>query len=104
VREQPNVETSGKVMSGTVFYMSNPHRSATHGHILGSNPILASKPRTSAMAGGGHMSRMFWPMKLVSAPKERSSASRGGFLVSKMFGIPTLTGDLPSRELIPTKV
>jgi hypothetical protein len=40
----------------------------------------------------------------VSAPKERSSASRGGFLVSKMFGIPTLTGDLPSRELIPTKV
>jgi hypothetical protein len=41
-------------------------------------------------------------MKLVSAPKERNSAVRGGFLVSKMFGIPTLVGDLPSRELIRT--
>lgn len=102
IREQPNVETAGKVLSGTVFYMSNPHRSTSHGHVLGSNPILPSKPRTSAMAGGGYMSRMFWPMKLVSAPKERNSAVRDGFLVSRMLGIPTLVGDLPSRELIRT--
>jgi hypothetical protein len=104
IREQPAYDKADKVLPGTVFYMSNPHRSLTHGHIMGSNPILASKPRTSAIAGGAYMSTKFWPMKLLSAPKERDSAIRGGWLVSSMFGIPTLSGDTPSRELIPTKV
>jgi hypothetical protein len=104
VREQPVIEKTGRVLHGTVFYMSNPHRSLTHGHILGSNPIKPSKPRTSAIPGGAYMSTKFWPGKLLSAPKERSSAIRGGWLVSSMFGIPTLSGDTPSRELIPTKV
>lgn len=103
IREQPQVEVSGKVLTGTTFFMSNPHRTAGHGHILGSNPILAAKPRTSAIAGGAHMSTKFWPMKLVSPAKERSSAIRGGFLFSSMFGIPTLIRDWPGRE-IATKI
>jgi hypothetical protein len=104
VREQPRLEVSGKVMQGTVFYMSNPHRSLGHGHILGSNPILPAKERTSAIRGGAYMSKMFWPMKLVSTGRQASSAISGGFLFSKMFGIPTLISDLPSRELIKTTI
>ncbi|MFM7333646.1 MAG: hypothetical protein ACKO1H_04405 [Tabrizicola sp.] len=104
IREQPKVEISGKVQQGTVFYMSNPHRSLGHGHILGSNPILPAKERTSAIRGGAYMSKMFWPMKLVSTGRQANSAISGGFLFSQMFGVPTLLADLPSRELIPTKV
>jgi hypothetical protein len=104
IREQPKVETTGSVLSGTVFYMSNPHRSMTHGHVMGSNPLLASKPRNSAIPGGAYMSTKFWPGKLLSAPKEKTSAIRGGMLISSLFGIPLLSGDTPSRELIPTKI
>lgn len=104
IREQPKVELSGKVQHGTVFYMSNPHRRLGHGHILGSNPILPAKERTSAIRGGAYMSKMFWPMKLVSTGRQASSAISGGFLFSKMFGIPTLIRDLPSRELLPTTI
>jgi hypothetical protein len=102
IREQPRLETAGKVMQGTVFYMSNPHRALGHGHILGSNPILPAKERTSAIRGGAYMSRMFWPMKLVTTNRQASSAIPGGMLISRMFGIPTLIRDLPSRELIKT--
>jgi hypothetical protein len=102
IREQPKVETEGKVLQGTVFYMSNPHRSLTHAHVLGANPILPARPRTSAIPGGRYMSRMFWPGKLLSPRKDRTSAIRGGMLISSIFGIPTLSGDTPSRELLPT--
>lgn len=104
IREEPKVETRGSVQHGTVFYMSNPYRSLGHGHILGSNPILPPKERTSAIRGGAYMSKMFWPMKLVTTGRQANSAIPGGFLFSKMFGIPTLLADLPSREMIPTKV
>ncbi|MFN5996909.1 MAG: hypothetical protein ACK47C_15070 [Paracoccaceae bacterium] len=104
IREQPTIARSGSVQSGTVFYMSNPHRNLSHGHIMGQNPISPSKPRTSAIAGGAYMSKMFWPMKLVSTGRQASSAISGGYLFSSMFGIPTLIGNLPSREMIPTKI
>jgi hypothetical protein len=104
IREQPVVELSGKVQTGTVFYMSNPHRRLGHGHILGSNPILPSKERTSAIRGGAYMSTKFWPMKLVSTGRQANSAIQGGFLFSSLFGIPTLIRDLPSRELLPTTI
>jgi hypothetical protein len=92
IREEPRIAARGRVLPPGTFFMSNPHRSSTHGHILGSNPIIHSKPRTSAISGGAYMSRFFWPMKLVSRPKEGTSAIRGGWLVSSMFGIPTLIG------------
>ncbi len=104
IREQPTIARAGSVMSGTTFFMSNPHRNLSHGHIMGHNPISPSKPRTSAIAGGAYMSKMFWPMKLVSTGRQASSAIHGGFLFSSMFGIPTLIGNLPSREMFPTKI
>jgi hypothetical protein len=104
IREQPTIETSGTVLQGTVFYMSNPHRSLVHGHILGSNPILPARPRNSAIPGGRYMSKMFWPGKLLSPQRERTSAIRGGWLFSSIFGIPTLSGDTPSRQLFKTTI
>jgi hypothetical protein len=104
IREEPKLEKTGKLLPGTVYFMSNPHRTAMHGHIMGSNPISPSKPRTSAIAGGGYMSTKFWPMRLLSAPKERTSAAGSGFLFSSLFGIPTLIGDLPSRTMVKTSI
>ncbi len=90
VREDPRIVRSGLVMTDHPLFMTNPHRSLPHGHILGSNPILAPRTRRSAIAGGKHMSRLFWPMRLVSArAKQGTSAIRGGWLFSSMFGIPT---------------
>jgi hypothetical protein len=104
IREEPRLETMGKVQRGTVFYMSNPLRPMAHGRVLGQNPILPPRERRSAIAGGRYMSKMFWPMKLVSTGRQAKSAISGGFLFSQMFGIPTLISDLPSREMFPTKV
>jgi hypothetical protein len=99
IREDPKVETSGKILKGTTFFMSNPYRSTGHGRVFGDNQVMPSKPRTSAMRGGGYMSTKFWPGKLLSAPKERNSAMRGDWQVSSLFGLPTIIRDWPSRDL-----
>lgn len=102
LREYPDARYANSVMKGNPLLVSNPFSRPSHGHILGSNPIIHSKPRTSAMRGGGYMSKMFWPMKLVSAPKQGTSAIRGGKLFSSMFGLPLLTQTWSSREDYPT--
>lgn len=103
IREQPRVGSSGTVLHGTVFFMSNPHRSMHHGHVLSRDPILRGRTPHSAIPGGGHMSTKFWPMKLISEPKERSSAIRGGFLFSSLLGLPTIIRDWGPREIM-TKI
>ena len=104
IRDEPEVMLSGRVLQGTVFYMSNPHRSLPQGHILGSNPILPSRPRTSAIRGGAYISTKFWPMRLVSKPKVGTSALRGTWLFSSLFGIPTLLRSWPPRDDLPTTI
>lgn len=99
LREDPKVEISGKILQGKTFFMSNPYRATGHGHVFGSNPVLPSKPRTSAIRGGAYMSTKFWPGKLLSAPKERTSAIRGDWQLSSLFGLPTIIRDWPSRDL-----
>jgi hypothetical protein len=102
IREQPSMEARQNLLPGTVFFMSNPHRALGHGHVFGQNPILPSRERRSAIAGGGYMSTKFWPMKLISADRPRHSVTDRPFTLSGMFGIPTLLSDTPSRELIKT--
>lgn len=102
LREYPTVQASNNLLANNPLLMSNPFRRLPHGHIFGNDPIIHSKPRTSAMRGGGFMSRFFWPMKLVTTPKRGSSAIRGGFLVSSMFGLPLLTKSWASRDEVPT--
>jgi hypothetical protein len=102
LREYPSVQLAGSIMAKHPLLMSNPFRRLSHGHILGNDPIIRGKQRTSAIRGGGYMSRFFWPMKLVSAPKERNSVMKGGFLVSSLLGLPLLTKAWASREDLPT--
>lgn len=102
IRNEPEVQLEGRVFTGTVFFMSNPHRPLPQGHILGSNPLLPSRPRTSAIRGGAYMSTKFWPGKLISKHSDKLSVMRGGFLFSSLFGIPTLVRDWPPREDVPT--
>lgn len=104
LREYPDARFSNSIMKDHPLFMSNSYSGLSHGHVLGSNPIIRSKPRTSAMRGGGHMSRMFWPMKLLSQPKERNSAMRGGMLFSSLFGLPLLTSRWASRDDLPTVI
>lgn len=99
LREDPGSQVSANIMTGHQLLMSNPFRRLSHGHIFGNNPILPSTVRTSAIRGGAHMSRMFWPTKLISAQKARTSASRGGFLISSLFGLPLITRSWSTRDL-----
>lgn len=81
VREDADTSRNLSLMAGHPLLMSNPHQTPSHGHIMGNNPISAPREGRSAMAGGGFMSRYFWPMRLVSAnAKEGTSAIRGGAL------------------------
>lgn len=55
---------------------------------------LVSKGRraTSAMSGGRHMSRAFWPMPLVTTKPRKNSVIRGGSLpLSRMLGWPPIS-------------
>lgn len=104
IRDEPEVQLSGRILQGTVFFMSNPYRSLPQGHILGSNPIIHSRPRTSAIRGGAYISTKFWPMKLVSKPRERTSVLRGTWLFSSLFGLPTIIRTWPPREEFPTTI
>lgn len=102
LREYPDARFSNSIMKDHPLFMSNSYSGLSHGHILGSNPIIRSKLRSSAIRGGGYMSRMFWPMKLLSRPKESKSAIRGGWLFSSLFGLPLLTSRWASRDDLPT--
>ena len=51
LREYPDARFSNSIMNDHPLFMSNPFRRLSHGHIFGSNPIMESKPRTSAMRG-----------------------------------------------------
>lgn len=102
LREYPSVDLSGRIMTRHPLLMSNQFKRLSHGHILGNDPVIRGKQRTSAIRGGAYISRYFWPMKLVSTPKERNSAMRGGFLFSSLFGLPLLTKTWTSRDELPT--
>jgi hypothetical protein len=103
IEEIAEVETTGTVISGGKLVMSNPFARPSHGHILGANPLLPSRTGTSAIRGGGHMSKAFWPMKLVSS-KSSSSAMSGTWLLSNLFGLPTIIRSWAPRDQVPTKI
>ncbi len=81
---------ANSTMKGNPLLLTNSYVRLPHGHIFGSDPIIHGKTKTSAIRGGAYMSKMFWPMKLVSTGRNASSAIRGGKLMSSMFGIGTL--------------
>jgi hypothetical protein len=89
-REYVSSVYANSVMQGAPLMLTNKFARFSHGHILGSNPVIHSRPRTSAIRGGAFMSRFFWPMKRVSTSRSSTSAIRGGKLMSEMFGLSTL--------------
>ena len=103
IAEIADTNTRGSVMEGSPLVMSNTFARPAHGHILGSNPISPSRPRTSAIAGGAYMSKAFWPMKLVSS-KTTKSAMSGTWQLSSLFGLPTIIQSWPPRDQVPTKI
>jgi hypothetical protein len=102
IREYASTQVSGNVLTSHPLIMSNPFGRPSHGHILGNNPIIHSRERTSAIRGGSYMSRFFWPMKLLSRAKDGTSAIQGGFLFSNMFGIPLLARSWGPRDEVKT--
>lgn len=92
IRIAPSLDNRSSVMTDHPFFMSNPHRPMSHGHVFGAKLLSAHKERRSAIAGGKLMSGMFWPMKHISARKERNSALKGTWLFSRWLGdMPTVT-------------
>ena len=52
---------------------------------LGPKLLMKNHTSHSAMRGGRFMSRMFWPMPLLSRSRNARSAMRGGGYMSRMF-------------------
>lgn len=60
------------------------------GPIFPFGALIKGRNAKSAMSGGGFMSRIFWPMKLVTnAPRRRSAIVGGGTPFSRLLGLKT---------------
>ena len=60
------------------------------GHIFPFAMVTKGRNANSAMKGGSFISRIFWPMKLVTnAPRRRSAMRGGGHPLSRLLGLPT---------------
>ncbi len=91
LRISPSIANRRSVMTDHPFFMSNPHRPTSHGHVFGAKLLSAHKDKRSVYPGGKLMSGMFWPMKHLSARKERNSVIKGTWLFSRLLGdMPTI--------------
>lgn len=64
-------------------------------------PLLSRhKQRNSAIRGGRHVSKAFWPMPLVSRGRTAKSAIRGGAYMSKMFWPMPLVTTKPRKNSV----
>jgi hypothetical protein len=92
IQHSPSVVSRDSVMMDHPFFMSNPLRPMSHGHVFGLKLLSAHKERRSAISGGRLMSKAFWPMKHISARKERNSAMRRTWFFSKfLLDMPLIT-------------
>lgn len=92
VRIEPDVNVRASIMPDHPFFMSNPHRPMSHGHVFGAKLLSAHKEKRSVYPGGKLMSGMFWPMKHLSKHREKRSVIHGTWLFSRVLGdMPTVT-------------
>lgn len=94
----PDVPGSGllSILDSHPHFLTTPvyKRRPSHGLIskgIGPKLLLKRKPRTSAIRGGAHMSRYFWPMRLATTKPRRNKVISGGGLLSRVIGLPTLS-------------
>ncbi len=93
VREQPRVEIHGSILADHPLFMSHDMAARDRGTVssaFGLRTLSPRKTKTSAMSGGGFMSKMLLPFPLLSRSKPRTSAIHGGWTLSGMLGIPTI--------------
>lgn len=67
---------------------------------LGLRLLSPHKARNSAIRGGRHMSRAFWPMPLVSKGRKATSAISGGRHMSKSFWPMPLVSTKPRKNSV----
>jgi hypothetical protein len=94
IREQPRIEVQGSILRDHPLFMSHDMAARDRGTVssaFGLRTLSPQKTKTSAIAGGRHMSKMFWPMPLLSKSRVKTSAMRGDWQLSRMFGIPTIS-------------
>ncbi|MCU0911946.1 MAG: hypothetical protein MUE98_11565 [Rhodobacteraceae bacterium] len=77
IRERPKTELFLSILPD--------HNRGTVSEAFGLRTLSPRRPRTSAMSGGGYMSKLFWPMPLLSRKQRRSSVIHGGAHMSRFF-------------------
>jgi hypothetical protein len=91
IRERPKTELFLSILPDHPRWFSsdmNPRANANRGTVseaFGLRTLSPRRPRTSAMSGGGYMSKLFWPMPLLSRKQRRSSVIHGGAHMSRFF-------------------
>jgi hypothetical protein len=89
--EQPDGRLFLSVLTDHPRFLSQdlrPGYSSAYGpvtELFGMRILSRRKPRTSAIAGGGFMSRLFWPMPLITRNRKARSASGERGPVSRVF-------------------
>ena len=87
-------------VTGGIFRLLSPHRTKRSvmdgdrrmSRLFWPMPLVThGRKANSAIHGGKHMSRWFWPQRLVSTASRRTSVIRGGgHPLSRLFGWPTI--------------
>ena len=77
---------------GTLSTKERKNRVGKGGPVLPFGTLKTGRSANSAMSGGKFMSRMFWPMSLLSTGARRRSVTKGGgTLLSNLLGLSTTT-------------
>ncbi|MEM7507825.1 MAG: hypothetical protein AAF415_13875 [Pseudomonadota bacterium] len=90
IKQEVSTEYSKSVMTDHPLFFTRPRhpdapRSSTVTGALGFRLLSKDTRRNSAIAGGRHMSRAFWPMPLLKSKRRKTSAISGGRFMSKAF-------------------
>lgn len=91
------------VLKDHPLFLSIPTISMPHGPVTSNFGMRMTKPhRAKRPLTNRRMSRIFWPMKLVSKKNRSSSVMHGGRAMSRMFWpMPLLSTKQRSKSVIP---
>ncbi len=88
----PRASFSAQFGFGTLSTKERRNKVGKGGPVLPFGTLKTGRNANSAMSGGRHMSRMFWPMSLLSKGERRPSVIKGGGTpFSRLFGLRTIS-------------
>lgn len=90
ITQEFSTEYEKSVMTDHPLFLTRPRhpdasRPGTVSGTLGFGMLSPQRHRTSAIAGGKHMSRSFWPMPLLKSRRSKNSIISGGRVISRAF-------------------